>query len=89
MSKPKSKALKPETTKLTIRLPRYRVEFLKRFAKAHDVTVTEVIERYVARLQPEMPEEIHPDMEWLIGILPEDFDLEKAREEHIKEKYGL
>jgi hypothetical protein len=34
-----------ETTKLTIRLPREQVEFLKSFAAAHDLTATEVITR--------------------------------------------
>ncbi|KAA9134224.1 hypothetical protein F3N42_00415 [Marinihelvus fidelis] len=81
--------MKPETTKLTIRLPRERVEFAKRFAKQHGVTVTEVIGRYFEYLQAETPDEIHPDLEWLVGIIPPDVDVDELRYEYLKEKYGL
>ncbi|MEE4173817.1 MAG: DUF6364 family protein [Xanthomonadales bacterium] len=80
---------KPDTTKLTIRLPTWQVEFVKRFAKNHGVTVTEVLSRYFERLQEDTEEELHPDVQWLVGLLPPDADPEAARWEHYKEKYDL
>ena len=32
--------------------------------------------------------ELHPFVQRMIGILPEDFDWEREREAHILEKYG-
>lgn len=39
------------TTKLTIRLPRRDIEFAKAYAKAHGMSVTEVIDRYPRRMR--------------------------------------
>jgi hypothetical protein len=80
---------KPDTTKLTIRLPTWQVEFVKRFAKNHGVTVTEVVSRYFEKLQSDTEHELHPEVQKMVGILPPDADLETARWEHYKEKYGL
>jgi len=63
---------KPDTTKLTIRLPTWQVEFAKRFAKNNGVTVTEVISRYFRKLQEQTPEALHPDVQKMIGLIPED-----------------
>lgn len=80
---------KPDTTKLTIRLPTWQVDFVKRFAKNHGVTVTEVVSRYFEKLQSDTEHELHPEVQKMVGILPPDADLETARWEHYKEKYGL
>ncbi len=80
---------KPDTTKLTIRLPTWQVEFVKRFAKNHGVTVTEVVSRYFEKLQSDTEDELHPDVQKMVGILPPDVDIEATRWEHYKEKYGL
>lgn len=72
---------KPDTTKLTIRLPRWQVEFAKRFAKKNGLTVTEVISRYLDRLQEQTPDELHPEVERLIGLIPENVDIDKVLEE--------
>lgn len=85
---------KPDTTKLTIRLPRRQVEFAKRFARNNGITVTEVISRYLHRLQAESLEDLHPDVQWLAGLIPEDAipddkDIDDLRFEYLKEKYDL
>jgi hypothetical protein len=36
-----------ETTKLTVRLPKEDLDFVKRYAKEHGMTVTELIARYL------------------------------------------
>jgi hypothetical protein len=79
---------KPDTTKLTIRLPREQVQFVKRFAKANGLTVTEVISRYLERLQEKTPEELSPEVQWLVGLIPEDADLDATRLEYLLEKHG-
>ena len=79
---------KPDTTKLTIRLPREQVQFVKRFAKANVLTVTEVISRYLERLQEKTPEELSPEVQWLVGLIPEDADLDATRLEYLLEKHG-
>lgn len=78
---------KPETTKLTIRLPKWQVEFAKRFAKNNGVTVTEVISRYLERLQADNPDELHPEVQKLVGIIPPDTDIDALRLEYLTEKY--
>ena len=81
-----------ETTKLTIRLPRAQVEFLKAFAAANGLTATEVISRYLRHLTKTREislTELSPEVREFIGSLPADFDIEAARLEHMKEKYGL
>jgi hypothetical protein len=44
-----------ETTKLTVRVPREDLEFVKRYPRDHGMMVTALIDRYFARLR-QMPE---------------------------------
>lgn len=76
-----------ETTKLTIRLPKAQVEFAKRYAKRHGVTVTEVIARYLHALQTAGVEELSPETLRMAGILSPDLDIDAARYEYLMEKY--
>ncbi len=78
----------PETAKLTIRLPRDRIEFAKRYAKRHGVTVTEVISRYIAALQDESDGELSPETLCMVGVLAPDLDLDSVRHDHLKKKHG-
>lgn len=80
---------KPDTTKLTIRLPRWQVEFAKRFAKNNGVTVTEVISRYLEHLQARTPDELHPEVQKMVGILPNDIDMDidAIRLEYLTKKH--
>lgn len=80
-----------ETTKLTIRLPREQVEFLKAFAARHGLTATEVIGRYLRRLserQDAKLSELSPEVREFVGILPPDFDRDAVRAAYLEEKYG-
>jgi hypothetical protein len=40
-----------ETIELTVRLPKENLEFAKRYAREHGLTVTELIGRYLKALQ--------------------------------------
>ena len=49
-----------ETAKLTVRLPKADIEFAKRYARAHHLTLTELIDRHFRRLRSQEESEIHP-----------------------------
>lgn len=80
-----------DTTKLTIRLPREQVQFLKAFAAAHELTATEVISRYLRRLAQRQNlalSELSPELREFIGSIPADVDWKAERDAHLDKKYG-
>ena len=80
-----------ETTKLTIRLPRAQVEFLKAFAAANGLTATEVISRYLRHLTKTREislSDLSPEVRELLGSIPADVDWKAERDAHFDEKYG-
>jgi hypothetical protein len=77
-----------ETAKLTVRLPKRSLEFAKEYAREHEITVTDLIARYLQRLQAEQPALIHPDVERFSGILAdEDVDDRALYHEHVERKH--
>lgn len=77
-----------ETAKLTVRLPKKDLEFAKKYAQEHRITVTELIDRYLRRLQGEQPAAIHPDVEKISGLVPTDVDAKALYRRHLMEKHG-
>lgn len=78
----------PDTTKLTIRLPRRHVEFAKAYARAHGVTVTEVIDRYLRRMQALERHSPSAELAPITGLIPADIDVEAEWRHHLGEKHG-
>lgn len=87
-------------TKLTLSLEKEVIEKAKIYAKGTGRSLSEMVENYfrnlVSRSQNDSKIEdeygdIDPKLKKLIGIikLPEDFDMEKVKEEYHKEKYGI
>ncbi|MGC9457406.1 MAG: DUF6364 family protein [Halothiobacillaceae bacterium] len=76
-----------ETAKLTIRLPREDLDFAKSYAKAHGVTLTEVIDRYLCLLRAR---EHRPSAEIarMTGLLPPEIDGEAEYHQHLAEKHS-
>lgn len=75
-------------TKLTVRLPDENLEFVKRYAKEHGVSVTEVLERFLTRLQTaETRRPLHPKVERLSGLVPADVDARALYHEHLLDKH--
>jgi hypothetical protein len=72
-----------ETTKLTIRLPRKDVEFVKAYAKAHGITVTEFIDRLLRRMQALEHIVPHPEVEAISGLVPPDVDVRSEYHQHV------
>ncbi|MCC5870452.1 MAG: hypothetical protein JJU27_18270 [Gammaproteobacteria bacterium] len=76
-----------ETTKLTIRLPRRHVEFAKAYARAHGVTVTEVIDRYLRRMQALEQYAPSAEVAAITGVIPGDVDAEAEWGQHLVDKH--
>jgi hypothetical protein len=76
-----------ETAKLTVRLPKKDLEFAKRYAQDHRITVTELIDRYLQRLQAGQATLIHPEVERISGLVPPEVDAEALYHEHLMNKH--
>lgn len=77
-----------ETSKLTIRLPVEDVDFVKRYAKANGLSVTEVIDRYLRRMRLLDNETPPAALDEVTGLLPADMDAEFEMREHRLNKHG-
>lgn len=77
-----------ETVKLTIRLPADDIAFVKRYAKDHGLSVTEVIDRYLRRMRALDQADLAPGVESLSGLLPGDIDLRTERDRYLNDKHG-
>jgi hypothetical protein len=80
-------------TKLTLSLEKTVIEDAKSYAKKTGRSLSELVENYFKNLteKSEIANDIHPKVKKLIGriTLPPDFDEEKVKEEHYREKYGF
>ncbi|TQF00167.1 MAG: hypothetical protein FKY71_04805 [Spiribacter salinus] len=76
-----------ETTKLTVRLPSRDVEYAKAYAKAHGLTVTEVIDRYLRRMRALEESEPSPELEWITGLVPASADAKSIHRDHLDERH--
>ena len=78
-----------ETAKLTIRLPRGDLEFAKAYARAHGLSVTEFIDRYLRRMRALESHAPAPELEAITGLVPADVDADAEYRRHLAEKHGL
>lgn len=75
-------------TKLTVRVPRNLLENAKRYANAHNTTLTELISAFLGRIPAEMgPLEQAPIVRQLSGLLSSNLSPEDYKK-HLEEKYG-
>lgn len=63
-----------DTAKLTIRLPRDHIEFAKEYARAHDLSVTEVIDRFLRRMRALERDLPGSGLEPIRGLVPAEVD---------------
>ncbi len=75
-------------TKLTVRVPRHLLANAKRYAKAHQTTLTELISAYLQHIPTESEVLDHaPVVRRLTGLLSSDVSIDDYRK-HLEEKYG-
>lgn len=67
------------TRKLTIRLPEEEIDFARKYAARHGLTMTQLIDRYLKALQRRPEGQLDPDIVRFSGIIPEDL---AARDEY-------
>ena len=76
-----------QSGELTIQLTPEEIGFLQEYATEHGLTVSEVIDRYIKRLQKARNGNIHPDVESITGIIPRDIDGVKEYHDHLLKKH--
>jgi hypothetical protein len=73
-----------KTMELTVQLPEDEVHFLEAYAKAHAISVAELLARYARRLQQRAP---HPDNLKFTGTVPADTDVRQEHRQHVENKH--
>jgi hypothetical protein len=84
-------------TKLTLSLEKEVIEKAKIYAKGTGRSLSEMVENYFRNLISKSEKnnnesnDIDERLKKITGVvtLPDDFDMEKAKEEYHKEKYGV
>ena len=84
-------------TKLTLSLEKEVIEKAKIYAKGTGRSLSEMVENYFKNLISKSEKnnnesnDIDERLKKITGVvtLPDDFDIEKAKEEYHKEKYGV
>ena len=75
-------------TKLTVRVPRHILANAKRYAQAHQTTLTELISTYLQQIPIEAEGlDQAPIVRRLTGLLSQDVSIGDYRH-HLEEKYG-
>ena len=74
-------------TKLTVRVPRHLLENAKRYASAHNTTLTKLISAYLQRIPDERESLDYTVVRKLTGMLSRDVSMEDYKK-HLEEKYG-
>ncbi|MDO3379758.1 DUF6364 family protein [Geoalkalibacter halelectricus] len=75
------------TRKLTVRLPEEDIEFAKKYASDHGLTLTQLLDRYLKKLRQAPQGDIHPDILRFSGIIPGDRDMRDEYRDAMEEKH--
>jgi len=76
-----------ETAELTIRLPKKDLEFATQYARAHGLTLAQLIDRQLRRLRSRTQSEIHPEVERISGLVPPQVGARAEYREHVLKKH--
>jgi hypothetical protein len=75
-------------TKLTVRVPRHLLTNAKRYAQAHQTTLTELISAYLQQIPSESKVLDHaPVVRRLTGLLSSNVSIDDYKK-HLEDKYG-
>ena len=80
--------MRSETDKVTIRLPRQNIAFAKAYAKAHGLTLTEVIDRHLRHLRAQEQQVLSPELDAITGVVPPEVDIEGEYRSHVMRKHA-
>jgi hypothetical protein len=72
---------------LTIALPQPEAEFVRTYAKQHNLSVDLVIDRLIQSLERMTTRRIDPVLQSMVGMLPPDTDVDELRMQYLTEKY--
>ncbi len=75
------------TAPLTVNLPKNEIDFLKNYAQKHNLSISQLIDRWVKSLKEKPNIPIHPDIEKLTGIIPSDLDYRAVYYDGMMEKH--
>ena len=78
--------MKAETAKLTIRLPKAHIEAAKEYARAHGITLTELVDRQLRSLD-QSGGYLSEAVQEISGLLPKGLDARAAYDAYRAEKY--
>ncbi len=74
-------------TRLTIRLPKRDVEFAKGYAKAHGISMAELVDRYVFRIRALGNNAPALESDAISGLIPSDVEAKSEYRQHIRGKH--
>lgn len=77
-----------ETVELTVHLLKENLEFAEQYAREHQMTVAELIDRSIQGLRAGMDGPVHPEIEAISGVVPSEIDAEALHREHLLHKHG-
>jgi energy-converting hydrogenase A subunit M len=75
------------TNQLTISLAKSKIDFLEKYAKKNNITVSELIDEYVKRLQFIENYSLHSDIEKNAGVIPKNVEPIDLYHGHLEEKH--
>ena len=77
-----------QETKLTVRVPRKLLEKAKRYASAHNITLTDLVSAYLESIPTETGSmQNAPIVQQLTGLLSSDVSIEDYKK-YLEQKYG-
>ncbi len=76
-----------DKTQITIQLPESEVDFLEKYTKRNNITISELIDQYIQQLQISERYSHHPDVKKNAGIIPNDINAQKEYYNYIEEKH--
>lgn len=74
------------TAELTIRLPEEDIEFAREYARTHDLSIADLIDRHLRDLRIRKLNGIHPEVDRISGILSAEIDARTEYREHLLTK---
>jgi len=72
----------------TLELPKEDAAFLKRYAERYGLKVDDLVHRWVEQLRRRSQQnDIHPEVQAISGIVPEDVDARAEQQAHRQKKH--